>query len=64
MDTNVITDHTVYESAQECLEDNLPALSTETLIALKTVLSEDDLGRVWLRMHLDELVEGRKNAAA
>ncbi len=52
----------IYESAQECLEDNLPALSTETLIALREVI--DGGGDDWLLGHLHELIEGRKNAVA
>jgi hypothetical protein len=54
----------IYESAQECLEDNLPALSTETLIALHTSLQQmASIG--WLSGFLMEQIETRKivNAA-
>jgi hypothetical protein len=53
----------IYESAQECLEDNLQALSSETLIALKTVLGIE-ICNVWLVLTIDEILESRQNAAA
>jgi hypothetical protein len=54
----------IYESAQECLEDNLGAWSTETLIALHQVINKGMDSIVWLNVTLLEMIETRHNAAA
>lgn len=58
------TTGSIYESAQECLEDNLPALSTETLIALHTLISGGMASLTWLNATVYEIIEARGNAAA
>ena len=64
VNTNAPDTGSIYESAQECLEDNLPALSTETLIALNHIITKGPEAITWLNLHLLELLEGRAHAVA